>query len=105
MDREISSSTISSYIVQAIKFSCSEKGLIDLLLSRGVKIKAHSVRSAASSWAFLRGKCSLQQLMNACFWRAQTTFSSHYLKGHWTNEEDDLFTITPFVAAGQVIQP
>ena len=105
VDNEVSSSTISSYIVQTIKFSYSEKGLVDLLLQRGVKIKAHSVRSAAASWAFLRGKCSLQQLMNACFWRAQTTFSSHYLKNHWANQEDDMFTITPFVAAGMVIQP
>ena len=105
VDKELSSSTISSYIVQTIKLSYSEKGLVDLLLERGIKIKAHSVRSAASSWAFLRGKCSLQQLMNACFWRSQTTFSSHYLKGHWTNQEDDMFTITPFVAAGMIIQP
>ena len=105
IDREISSSTISSYIVQSIKFAYSEKDLVQTLLRRGVKINAHHVRSAAASWAYLRGKCSLQQLMNACFWRAQTTFSSHYLKDHWTNEEDDHFTITPFVAAGVVIQP
>ena len=105
IDREIASSTVSSYIVQTIKFSYAEKGLVQTLLDRGVKIKAHHVRSAASSWAFLRGKCSLQQLMNACFWRAQTTFSSHYLKDHWTNEEDDHFTLTPFVAAGTIIQP
>ena len=105
IDREIASSTISGYIVQAVKFAYSEKGLVDKLLEHGVKIKAHHVRSAASSWAFLRGKCSLQQLMNACFWRAQTTFSSHYLKDHWTNEKDDHFALTPFVAAGTIIQP
>ena len=89
IDRELCSSTISGYIVQAIHMAYSEKDLVTLLQSRGVNIKAHQVKSAASSWAFLMGKTSMQQLMNACFWRSQTTFASHYLHASWTNELDD----------------
>ena len=83
----------------------SEKDLVTLLQSRGINIKAHQVRSAASSWAFLMGKTSMQQLMNACFWRSQTMFASHYLRASWTNELDDHYSLTPFVASGVVIQP
>ena len=95
---DIAPATISSYIKQTIQFAYSDK------VNRPKGVKAHQVRSAASSWAFTGG-ASLKQLMDACFWRSHTTFSSFYLKDHWTCETDkDMFSLGPIVAAGSIVQ-
>ena len=103
--REIASSTVSGYIVQTMKHIYSQEGLLESLLARGISVKAHQVRSCSASWAFLKGKVALEQLMNSCFWRSQTTFTSHYLRHYWTNHSNDHYTLTPFVAAGAIIDP
>ena len=103
--KEIASSTISGYIVQTMKYIYSEEGLLEQLLARGIQVKAHQLRSCSASWAFLKGKVALEQLMNSCFWRSQTTFTSHYLRHYWTNHSNDHYTLTPFVAAGAIIDP
>ena len=102
---ELCSSTISSYLVQTIDSIYKQENLFQKLRKNGVNVKAHQIRSCSASWAFLKGKVGMDQIMNACFWRSHTTFTSHYLKHYWTLHDDELYTITPFVAAGSVIDP
>ena len=94
---DIAPATISSYIKQTIQFAYAPTG------NQPKGVKAHQVRSAASSWAFTGG-ASLKQLMDACYWRSHTTFSSFYLKDHWTCKTDrDMYSLGPIVAAGSIV--
>ena len=96
---EIAPGTISSWLKSAISLSYSyakERQDFAVPIYRG-----HQVRGLAASWA-AKGNVSLQQLMNACFWKSQSTFSSHYLKDVWT-DKDGTFTIGPVVAAQKII--
>ena len=80
--------------------------LFQKLRQNGVNVKAHQIRSDSASWAFLkRGKVGMHHIMNACFWRSYTTFTSHYLKHYWTMHDNELYTITPFVGGWVSYQP
>ena len=102
---ELCSSTVSSYLVQTVNSIYKQENLYQTLIDRGISVKAHQIRSCSASWAFLRGKLGLEQLMNACFWRSLNTFTAHYLKHYWTNHDDEHYTLTPFVSAGSIINP
>ena len=102
---ELCSSTVSSYLVQTVNSIYRQENLYQTLLDRGILVKAHQIRSCSASWAFLRGKLGLEQLMNACFWGSQNMFTTHYLKHYWTNHNNEHYTLTPFVSAGSVINP
>ena len=65
-------------------------------------LQAHSVRSYSASWA-IKGCASMFKIMQACHWKSQSTFTSHYLRDCWTSSDGSSFTIQPLVAAGQVI--
>jgi integrase len=60
-------------------------------------VKAHDVRSLASSWAFLQN-ISLEEVMDACSWRSSSTFIRHYLKD-MTEVSGDLRKLGPIVVA------
>ena len=68
-----------------------------------LRVTAHSVRSVASSWAVMGG-ASVNQVMNACSWRSENTFSTFYLQeAAW--EHDKTFSIGPFIAAQAEVDP
>ena len=91
---DIKPATISSWIKQTIRSSYTDplKG-----------VKAHQTRSASSSWAYASG-ASLEQVMEACFWRSSSMFTSFYFKDYWTSEVDaDMHHLGPFVSAGMIV--
>ena len=91
--------TVSSWIRNTIKLAY-EITTGDDQLPQGTR--PHQVRSAASSWA-LKGGVNLQQLLDACFWRSQDTFTSFYLKDCWS-QSGDKYSLGPVVSAGAVVQ-
>ena len=96
--KDISRVTISSWIKQTIILAYQNSTETDQKVSQ---VKAHDVRSMASSLAF-KGGVSLDQILQACFWRSHGTFTNFYLKdGCWEN--DNLLKLGPIVSAQHVI--
>lgn len=100
-DKEISALSISHWLKSVIT-DCYKiyNGREALRPPIAGQIKAHQVRGIASSWA-AKGNVSISQIMDACFWKSHSTFTSFYLKDIYV-DNDDCFTLAPFVAAQQV---
>ena len=57
-----------------------------------------------ASKAFYSG-VSVDQIMQACHWKAQNTFTNFYLKDlTWSDQENNMY-LGPVVAAQQVLDP
>ena len=97
---DISPVTISYWLKACIKecYASANKRL-----DSSNPVRGHQVRGVAASWAAKYG-VSIDQLMNACYWKSHTTFSSHYLKDVWTNTEG-IYFMGPLLAAQAVIRP
>ena len=96
-DKDISPSTISSWIKQTVVF-CYEQS--DQEAQNLHRVKAHDVRAFAASKAFHSGM-SLEQLLSACHWKSHNTFTQFYLKDvAWADSEQ--FHLGPVVAAQQI---
>ena len=93
--RAISKNAISYFIRNVIL----DSGAVDTGESRAPR--AHSVRSASTSYAFLRN-CRLSDVLDAATWRTNTTFTSFYLNDLAFNL-DEVRSLGPLVAAGQVV--
>ena len=61
-----------------------------------VQVKAHDIRAFTSSKAFYGG-VSVDQIMQACLWKAHNTFTNFYLK-------DNMY-LGPVIVAQQVLDP
>ena len=96
---DICKNTVSSWLRNTIQLAY-QINTGDSTLPEGSR--PHQVRSAASSWA-LKGGVNMAQLMEACFWRSQDTFTSFYLKDCWSQSEDK-FSLGPVVSAGSVVR-
>ena len=64
------------------------------------KVSAHNVRKFSASFS----GAPFDEIMQAAYWKSQTTFTSFYLKAMVTQAEG-LFALSPIVAAQTVIQP
>ena len=69
----VSSQTISSWIVNTIKFAYKESN------KPIERVKGHSTRSVGPSWALFKG-VSMKNIMESADWSKETTFVKHYLK-------------------------
>ena len=69
-----------------------------------VQVKAHDIRAFAASKAFYGG-VSVDQIMQACHWKAQNTFTNFYLKDLTWSDNDNNMYLGPVVAAQQVLDP
>ena len=97
---DISAATISRWIAATIKFTYAGLTSADLTFLR---IKPHEVRALSTSWAFLN--CvSLEEVLQAAFWRSETTFSSFYLRS-LSKQNDNLRSLGPVVAAQKIVGP
>ena len=66
--------------------------------------QAHDIRAFAASKAFYGG-VSVDQIMQACHWKAHNTFTNFYLKDlTWSDTDNDMY-LGPVVAAQQVLDP
>ncbi len=99
--KEISPVTVSGWLKQVIQAAYFDTNKADK--PKKGQIKAHQVRSTAATRAYTRG-CSMRQLMEACFWKSQTTCTMFYLKDYWsTSSQEERFSLGPFIAAGSQV--
>ena len=69
-----SKDTISRWLVQTVKLAYELADEQDFEMAR-----AHDTRSLSTSWALFHG-VSMEEIMRAAFWAAETTFTSFYMK-------------------------
>ena len=92
--------TLSSWLKQTILlcYKQADQQALDL-----VQVEAHDTRAFAASKAFYGG-VSVDQIMQACHWKAHNTFSNFYLKDlTWSDNDNNLY-LGPVVAAQQVLR-
>ena len=93
--------TLSSWLKQTILL-CYKQA--DQQASDLVQFKAHDIRAFTASKAFYGG-VSVDQIMQACHWKAHNTFTNFYLKDlTWSDSDNNLY-LGPVVAAQQVLDP
>ena len=73
-------------------------------LDRTKDLKAHDIRAFTASKAFYSG-VSVDQIMQACHWKAHNTFTNFYLKDLTWSDNDNNMYLGPVVAAQQVLDP
>ena len=96
--RGISRATISSWLKQTILLAYENS---DPESQQLYQVKAHDVRSMAASLAF-KGGISLNEILQACFWKSHNTFTNFYLKDLcWHNGQ--ILKLGPIVSAQHVI--
>ena len=98
---DIRPGTLSSWLKQTILlcYKQADQQALDL-----VQVKAHDIRGFAASKAFYGG-VSVDQIMQACHWKAHNTFTNFYLKDlTWWDNDNNLY-LGPVVAAQQVPDP
>ena len=93
--------TLSSWLKQTILlcYKQADQQALDL-----VQDKAHDIRAFAASKAFYGG-VSVDQIMQACHWKAHNTFTNFYLEDlTWSDNDNNLY-LGPVVASQQVLDP
>lgn len=98
-DRDLSVRTISVWICKLIRRAYENTNKEMLSISN---VKAHEVRALATSWAYFN-KVPFTEIMQAAYWRGNTTFANFYLRS-LANHSDDLYALGPIVSAQQVVQ-
>ena len=85
--------TLSSWLKQTI-----------LLCDKQADRQALDIRAFAASKAFYGG-VSVDQIMQACHWKAHNTFTNFYLKDLTWSDNDNNMYLGPVVVAQQVLDP
>lgn len=96
-NKDIHPNTVSSWIKNTILDTHEGANEEDLKITG---VKAHQTRGVAASLALITN-ASLDEIMNACSWKAHTTFSSFYLKD-LALIRDEMHHLGPVIAAGHV---
>ena len=98
---DIRPATLSSWLKQTILlcYKQADQQALDL-----VQVKAHDIRAFAASKAFYGG-VSVDQIIQACHWKAHNTFTNFYLKDLTWSDNDNNMYLGPVVAAQQVLDP
>ena len=97
---DIRPTTLSSWLKQTILvcYKQADQQALDL-----VQVKVHDITAFAASKAFYGG-VSVDQIMQACHWKAHKTFTNFYLKDlTWLN--DNNMYLAPVAVAQQVLDP
>ena len=96
---DIRPATLSSWLKQTILlcYKQADQQALDL-----VQVKVHDIRAFAASKAFYGG-VSVDQIMQACHWKAHNTFTNFYLKD-LTLSDNNMY-LGPVVAAHHVLDP
>ena len=98
---DIRPATLSSWLKQTIHlcYKQADQQALDL-----VQVKAHDIRAFVASKAFYGG-VSVDQIMQACHWKAHNTFTNFYLKDLTWSDTDNNMYLGPVVAVQQVLDP
>ena len=99
-ESDISPAHISIWIKKLVQDAHEHARVKHLRLA---KVTAHDVRKFLASWAAFNG-APFNEIMQAAYWKSQTTFTSFYLKAMATQAKG-LFALGPIVVAQTVIQP
>ena len=93
--------TLSSWLKQTIllHYKQADPQSFDL-----VEVKAHDIKAFVASKAFYGG-VSVDQIMQACYWKAHNTFTNFYQKDFTWSGNDNIMYLGPVVAAEQVLDP
>ena len=98
---DIRPATLSSWLKHTILLCYKQADQQALNLVQG---KAHDIRAFAASKA-VYGGVSVDQIMQACHWKAHNTFTNFYLKDlTWSDNGNNMY-LGPVVAAQQVLDP
>jgi integrase len=98
-ESEISRTELSFWMRNVIlKAYAAEK------LAPPASINLHETRAIASTMA-LHSNCSLSDIMQGCFWKSQSVFSSHYLRDVEVVDKDEIMKMGPVVFAQRVSLP
>ena len=91
---DIRPATLSSWLKQTILlcYKQADQQALDL-----VQVKAHDIRAFVASKAFYGG-VSVDQIMQACHWKAHNTFTNFYLKDLTWSDIDNNMYLGPVVA-------
>ena len=92
---EIKKATISSWIVKLIRQVYATEGSNPCALELH-KVSAHEVRALSASASVFRGM-NTDTVMQACTWRARSTFSDFYLRD-MCSLLDDIYVMSSSVA-------
>ena len=97
---DIRHATLSSWLKQTIIlcYKQADRQALDL-----VQVKAHDIRAFAASKALYDG-VSVDQIMQACHWKAHNTFTNFYLKDLTWSDDNNMY-LGPVVVAQQVLDP
>ena len=93
---DIRPATLSSWLKQTILlcYKQADQQALDL-----VRDKAHDIRAFAAC----NGGVSVDQIMQACHWKAHNTFTNFYLKDlTWSDNDNNMY---PVAVAQQVLDP
>ena len=95
---DVSAASISRWVASTIKRAYSSLSSRDSSL---FKIRPHELRAMSASWAYIN-HTPLSDVLQAAFWRNQTTFSSFYLRS-LECQQDNLYLLGPLVVAQTVV--
>ena len=96
--KDIHKNTISGWVRRLIHF-CYENASKEALTLAGTS--THAIRGMAASLAF-RGGVELEEVMRACSWTSETTFTDYYLK-EVSLLQNDLKKLGPLSVAQSVL--
>ena len=99
-ESDISPVHISIWIKKLVQDAPEHAGVEQFRLA---KVSAHDVRKFSASWAAFNS-APFDEIIQAAYWKSQTTITSFYLKAMATQAEG-LFALGPIVAGQTVIQP
>ena len=88
-----------SWLKQTIllRYKQADQQALDL-----VQVKTHDIRAFAASKSFYAG-VSVDQIMQACHWKAHNMFTNFYLKDLTWSDNGNSMYVGPVVAAQQVL--
>ena len=99
-DRNVSGADIAFFIKQAVILAYSTCDSSDRALAQ---VNAHQLRLLASSLAHA-SKVSVEDILNACSWKASNTFTSFYLRS-LESHSTSLYSLGPLSVAQTVVLP
>jgi integrase len=79
--KPVSKRTLSGWLVKIIKAAYAAAGK-----TLESKVKAHSTRAQAATWAVFKG-ASVEEVMKAADWRQKSTFIKHYALDVWKRQQ------------------
>ena len=98
---DIGPATLSSWLKQTILlcYKQADQQALDL-----VQVKEHDIMAFLPSKTFYGG-VSVDQIMQACHWKAHNTFTNFYRKDlTWTDNDNNMY-LGPVVAAQELLDP